>query len=526
MPLLSFAPFSVQYSMTFIDLAIVVISLVGVIAIGVLCGRGPKNTSSYLLGSRSIPWWAIGVSYMMSILSTLSIVAIPGEAYNNGLKLAIAQLFFPVFIIITFFLFIRFYFKSFIFTPFQYLENRFDTRVRTIAAGLFWLTRLVYVSLVLYSAAKVCEGAIGWPVLITICIVGAISVTYTTLGGFKAVVWTDLIQFFILGGGLVITLVVALQAVPGGLVGAWEFTNAHGRGFEATRDAGFFSFDPYVRLTLWLLILSPLASSLFANSADQISIQRLLGTKNYAEARRSMFVFVLLQLPTMLVLWIVGMAIFSFYGHQPEATRPVSGDLALFQFIGTQLPTPIPGIIMAGMLAAVLSTIDSATNSLATVATKDFYLRLFRETASEERQVDFSRVMTVIIGVSAIAGAVLLAVVSGGLEETILEASKVWISFSGILPPVFLLGVTSRRLGPTGAICAMLAGWLATLPVMGWYIWSRVYPDHGTVSYMITAAPPLCVTLAVGYAIAIFTPRQSVAKTDDLTLFTLRDNRV
>ncbi len=509
--------------MTLVDLAIVVISLAVVVGIGILCGRGPKNTVTYLLGSRSIPWWAIGVSYMMSILSTLSIVSIPGEAYNNGLTVAIGQLFFPVFIVITFFLFIRFYFKSFVFTPFQYLENRFDTRVRTIAAGVFWLTRLAYLSLVLYSAAKVCEGAMGWPVLVTILMVGVIGITYTTLGGFRAVVWTDLIQFSILGGGLITTLVVALRAVPDGLAGAWEFANAQGHGFEITRDAGFFSFSPYVRVTLWMVILSPLAASLFANSADQISIQRLLGTKSYAQAKRSMLVFVALQLPTMLVLWTVGLAIFSFYGHQPEAVRPASGDLALFQFIGTQLPTPIPGIIMAGMLAAVLSTLDSATNSLATVATKDLYLRLFRQSASETQQVDFSRVMSVAIGVTAVAGAMLLAIVSGGLEESILEASRVWISFSGILAPIFLLGVTTRRLGATGAICAMLAGWLATLPVMGWYIWSRLYPEHGTVSFIITAAPPLFVTLAVGYLIAAFSPRQPSAKIDDLTLFTLRE---
>ena len=526
MPLISSVWPSIQHTMTVIDLAIVVISLVVVIAIGILCSRGPKDTVTYLLGSRSTPWWAIGVSYMMSILSTLSIVAIPGEAYNNGLTVAIGQVFFPIFVVITFFLFIRFYFKSSAFTPFQYLESRFDTRVRTIAAGVFWLTRLVYLALVLYSAAKVCEGVIGWPVLATILMVGVISITYTTLGGFKAVVWTDLIQFFILSGGLITTLVVALRSVPGGLVGAWEFANANGRGFEVTQDAGFFSFNPYVRVTLWMVILSPLAASLFANSADQISIQRLLGTKSYAQAKRSMFVFVALQLPIMLVLWTVGLVIFSFYGHQPEETRPASGDLALFQFIGTQLPTPIPGVIMAGMLAAVLSTLDSATNSLATVATKDFYLRLFRQSASETRQVDFSRLMTVVIGVMAVAGAMLLAVISGGLEESILEASRVWISFSGILAPVFLLGVTTRSLGPRGAICAMLAGWLATLPVLGWYVWSRLYPEYGTVSFIITAAPPLVVTLAVGYLIAAFSPRQPSAKIDDLTLFTLRREHV
>lgn len=514
-----------EYAMGLVDLATVVVSLAVVVGLGIFCARGPKDTKTYLLGSRALPWWAIGISYMMSILSTLSMVAVPGEAYNRGLTLALGQVFFPFFIALTFFIFIRFYFKSFVFTPFQYLESRFDSRLRTIAAGVFWLTRLVYISLVLYSAAKVCQGAAGWPVMITIVGVGLIGITYTVLGGFKAVVLTDVIQFVILAGGLIVTLVVALQAIPDGLSGAWQFANENGRGFAVSPADGFFSFSPYVRLTLWLIILSPLVASMFANSADQISIQRLLGTKGYGEAKRSMLVFIVLQIPTMAVLWTVGLAMFSYYGHQPEALRPASGDLALFRFIGTQLPTPIPGIIMAGMLAAILSTLDSATNSLATVATKDFYVPLLKPGADEAQQVDFSKLMSVVIGVVAILGALLLALVSGGLEESIMEASRVWIAFSGVLAPVFLLGVTSRRLGAKGAIWAMLIGWLATIIVMGWYVWSRIYPENGSVSFIVTAAPPLFVTLAVGYLIAAFSARQPNEKIDDLTLFTLRKNR-
>jgi len=119
MPTSSSTSTSIEYTTTLVDLAIVLISLAVVMGIGIWFSRGPKNTATYLLGSRSMPWWAIGVSYMMSILSTLSIVSIPGEAYNNGLTVAIGQLFFPIFILLTFLLFIRFYFKSFVFTPFE-----------------------------------------------------------------------------------------------------------------------------------------------------------------------------------------------------------------------------------------------------------------------------------------------------------------------------------------------------------------------------------------------------------------------
>ncbi len=509
--------------MNVIDLLAVVGSLVLVIGIGLFASRGPKDTANYLLGSRSMPWWAIGISYMMSILSTLSIVAIPGEAYNNGLTLALGQLLFPVFVAGTFFIFIRFYFTSFVFTPFQYLENRFDSRARTVAAAVFWLTRLVYISLVLYSAATVCEGAIGWPVAMTIVAVGAVGITYTVMGGFKAVVITDVFQFVVLAGGLITTLIVAMQSVPDGLAGMWEFANQNGNGFAVSAEEDqFYSLSPFVRITIWTVFLGPLVASLFANSSDQISIQRLLGTKGYREAKKAMLVFIALYIPTMSVLWVVGMAMFSYYGHQPAEVQPERGDLALFQFIGTQLPTPIPGIIMAGLLAAILSTLDSATNSLATVATKDFYLPLIRKSATEEDQVRFSKVLSVVIGVTAILGALLLAVVSGGLEESILEASKVWIAFSGVLPPAFLLGMTSRRLSGRGVFIAMVVGWAATVVVMGWYVWTRLNPDGPQLSFLVTALPPLVVTLVGGYALAWLSPNQPREKLDDLTLFTLR----
>lgn len=506
-----------------IDLVVVVVSLVLVIALGIFCARGPKDTANYLLGSRSMPWWAIGISYMMSILSTLSIVSIPGEAYNNGVTLALGQMLFPVFVLITFFVFIRFYFTSFIFTPFQYLENRFDRRARTVAAAVFWMTRLVYIALVLYSAATVCEGAMGWPVWLTIIAVGMVGITYTVLGGFKAVVFTDVFQFVVLAGGLVVTLIVAMRAVPDGFAGVWAFAQENGRGFAVSAEEDdFYSLSPFVRITIWTVFLGPLVASMFGNSSDQISIQRLLGTKGYGEAKKSMFVFIILFIPTMSVLWLVGLAMFSYYGHQPEGVQPEKGDLALFQFIGTQLPTPIPGIIMAGLLAAILSTLDSATNSLATVATKDFYKPLFRKDATEEQQVDFSKRFSIFIGVFAIAGAILLSIVSGRLEESIMEASKVWMAFAGVLPPAFLLGMTSRRLGGRGVFTAMLAGWGATIVVMGWYVYTRMNPEGPQLSFLVTAIPPLVVTLVVGFALAWMTPKQPTEKLDDLTLFTLR----
>ena len=136
----------------------------------------------------------------------------------------------PIMALIAFYLFIRFYFKRRMFTPFEYLEARFDSRVRIMGSGLYLLTRIIYLALVLYSSAKVFEGASNWPVIRTILIIGIVGIVYTVMGGIRAVIWTDFIQFLVLVGGLAIVVVKAVSVVPGGVISSFKYAIDHGRG--------------------------------------------------------------------------------------------------------------------------------------------------------------------------------------------------------------------------------------------------------------------------------------------------------
>lgn len=495
--------------------------LATLLGIGAWFSREKGDTEVYLLGNRSMSWWVVGVSYMISLLSTMSLVAVPGEVYNHGLTLIIRNFVAPFAIVATFFLFIRFYFKTKVFTPFQYLEERFDVRIRVIASLVFWFSRLTYLSLVLFASAKVFEGASNWPVPLTIIVVGLISIVYTTIGGIRAVIWTDVTQFVVLAFGLGIVFAFALYDVPGGLPGAISYSFENGRGMDEVLDPAFYSFDPHLRITLWVIIIGIIGEAMFYNSSDQIAIQRLLSTSGYQQAKKALYTSVILGLPVACVLWLLGLAIFAFYGHQPEALRPASGDLALFRFIGQQLPSPIPGLILAAMLAAVMSTLDSGINSLATVATKDFYLRLFRRSASEAQQVRFSCRMTIVTGIFATTMGLVISQSSGSMGETMIEAGTIWGAFIGVIAPVFLLGVTTRSVGAVHALVAMVAGWVCTIPMIVWYLVSRYSEGLEPVSFMYVGIPSLVVPLLVGYFLAMFTPKQPRDKIDDLTLFTM-----
>ncbi|MAE67889.1 MAG: hypothetical protein CMJ18_26845 [Phycisphaeraceae bacterium] len=510
-------PATVEVGLHTSDYVVIALYTLVVLGIGFCFTRGKRDTDTYLLANRSVWWWLAGISYMVSLLSTISIVAVPGEAYKNGATMAIGNVIAPFAAIATFYLFVRFYFTQKTFTPFEYLERRFDGSVRVVGAALFWLTRLLYVAMVLYSSSKVFEGVSDWPVPLTIVLVGSVGVIYTVMGGIRAVIWSDLIQFIVLAVGIVVVVIKATAAVPGGVIGVIEFAQQQDHLLPGVTSQEFYSVNPYLRVSLWLIAASVLREFLFYHSADQIAIQRLLTTSSYRQAQRSMLTFVFLGLPVMFALWFVGLTMFCYYDRMPPALRPEQGDLALFRFIGSELPAPLPGLIVAAMLAAVMSTLDSGMNSLATVATKDFYLRLVRKAATEIEQVRFSRIMTMATGIFAIVAGLALSQIATSIEDTIIEASSIWGAFMSVLPGLFLLGVTSRRATSTHVLIATACGFATVGVMIAVYLYSK--NSDQPLSFMAVSPPGLIVTLVVGYGLALTAPRRSRSQMKDQTLF-------
>lgn len=502
-----------------IDYAVIACYLLIVVGIGAWFSRGERDTESYLLGGRSMPWPIIAISYLVSLLSTISIVAIPGEAYNHGLTQMLPALMLPFLTVGAFHLFVRFYFKSRAFTPFQYLELRFNAGIRALSAVFYLFLRTVYLGMALYATARVFEGASDWPKHHTILLIGVIGIAYTVMGGLRAVVWTDFIQFIVLAGGILLILIKIMSVVPGGAAGIVTFALEHNRGMPELTDPSFYSMSPYARLTLWGMLFIVLNDTLFGNCADQIALQRLLSTSSYQKARRSVYLYLAIILPVLGTLWFLGLAIFSFYHHQPAERRPVQGDLALFRFIATELPTPLPGLILASMLAAVMSTLDSGINSLATVGTKDLYQRFIRPDASEAGQVAVSRSLTLATGVIAILSGLALSRLTDETGESVLETSLMWLSMSVALPPVYLLGIFSRRATAGHALVTLLVGCLVTGAMICWYLWSQ--NTERPLSHLFVVVPGLIISPVVGYLVSRRSPRRPDSELKDLTLWTL-----
>lgn len=479
------------------DILFLIIYLLFITGIGLYFIRNQRTSEEYLLGGRRMPWLAVGISYMMAQMSTYSLVMVPGEIFNHGVSYFVPGLLFPLLALGAFYIFIRFYFRLNSFTPFEYLERRYSVSVRVLVVVMYLWTRLIYLSMVLFSTSKVFEGGAGWKPWFTILLIGVIAIVYTVMGGMKAVIWADVAQFVVLVVGFSIAVYYCIRMVDGGFAGAITYAFEHGHGMSEFGKSEFYSWNPYVRLSFWFISIGLLVEALMYSCADQISIQRLLSTSSYENAKKAMIVNTFLSMPFTFVLWFIGFAIFSFYSQYPDP-RVTSGDTAFFTFITTQLPSPFPGLLFAAMLAAAMSTLDAGLNSLSAVWVKEFHAKYISQSASESGQVKLSRYATIGVGFFVIFWGIIIATTSENLRQSVLEAAAIFQSFTFIIVPTFLIAVTSRRANSRLIWLNLSVCCGINLMMVVWYVLSNRShaPLSGPIS-LLWIIVPLTVTVLI-----------------------------
>lgn len=228
--------------MKFLDYAVMVAFLLAICAMGgvfktrrqkaaTVTGTGGAADDHMLAGGH-VPPWAAAISYVMALFSTHSLVSTPGEAYNYGLRKYVFEWIGPFTGLLFFFIFIRFYFSVKTFTPFAYLERRFDARVRLVVSSIYLFTRTTILAIILFSCATVFQAMAGWPVWKTSLVVGAVSIIYSASGDMKAIIWTHVLQFVVMCLGIGAVVVVCTMNVQGGAAGVIDYAFSHGGGFN------------------------------------------------------------------------------------------------------------------------------------------------------------------------------------------------------------------------------------------------------------------------------------------------------
>ena len=441
------------------DYSVFVVYLVGAVSVGLLFVKEQRTLKDYFLASRGMGSLMVAVSALAALFSGISYLGVPSEVYAHKATFVLFGLSFFIATPLTTLLFVPHFYQSRFYTAYQYLEERFSVQVRLLASSLFILRVLLWLALVTYAPALALEQVTGLPLWFSIICTGILTTLYTTLGGMKAVIWTDVVQFVVLFGGQIVILCVAIARIPDGLAGVYEIGRSGGK-----LDLSL-SLDPSVRVTLWGLLLGGAVINLVQLATDQVSVQRYLTATSLKEAQRALWQKLWLLVPVFIVFYLTGLVLYVFYQihGDPLATgRITTADQILPYFVVTEMPVGLPGLLVAAIFAATMSTISAGLNALSTATLVDFRQRLSHQPpATEEQQLKTARLLTLAYGA-------LVIVLAFGVSKlgALIEASNTAIGLvGGPLLGLFFLGMLIKRATAWGAVIGWFAGVVAVIPV-------------------------------------------------------------
>jgi SSS family solute:Na+ symporter len=478
------------------DHVVVALYLLVILGFGITCGRGQSRKEFFAAGG-SMGWFVVGLSVMATLFSSNSFVMYPSAAFGSSLRVGLTLVAVTLMAPVVVWVFIPVYTRLKCETAYEYLERRFHVSVRCLASGLFILLRIGWMASATFAASLVIASVAGIPQNVVILSLGVIAILYTMLGGLRAVMWTDVLQFFIFTATILLSVALLISKSDSGVSGIVD-TYFHGR------EGLVFDFTPSLTLKYgsWAILIGIFLEALSAFGADQVAVQRYLASQ---DERTSQLGFGL----NLLGMWIVipgllaiGVGLYSYFEHHPEQLRPVLQehfaataesmpptpaddvassvrranlqDRALPQFVRLHFPPGMTGLFLAALMAAVMSSIDSGIHSVTTAIVVDFRDRLRPRWKPEnpERDVFLIRVLILMVGTLSVT----LACFVGPLGDVFDIGKKTTAAFGGPLLAVFLLALFSRRTTSYSVFPATLLSACVTMFLIysrsGWFaVW-------------------------------------------------------
>jgi SSS family transporter len=514
-----------------LDVSVFVGYMLVLFGVGVYFTRQQKSLKSYLLAEQNVHWVIVGVSVLAALFSGITYLGAPAEMFFNGTGYILVSLTLIIATPITIIVFVPFFRKLKLYTAYEYLERRFDRRLQLIASGLFITRVICYVGFAIYAPALAIAAITGIPFWMSVLITGTMATIYTTLGGMKAVIWTDTIQFVVLCGGLILIFVLCMTKIPGGVHQAWDLARAD----HKTQFADF-SFSPFVRITFWGAMLGGLCNTLVQMVTDQISVQRYLTAASLHECKKALWLKLVLLLPVMGLVYLSGTMIYGYYKAMPmqvpafeaaasvpglyaknpgllsdltarskdhtppdmaqapgSANRPLKNDQLLPYFVVHTLPKPLPGLLIAAILGATMAVVSAGINSLATTALMDF-----RKRSSSPPTVLMAKTLTVVFGFAATMLALFVLAKLGPIVKAV---NVVMAVLGAPLLGMYLLGAFSRRANSLGAIWGAASGLTAALVV---FYAKTIFHLSADISFLWIGFAATVVTCVVGLVVSRF----------------------
>ena len=485
-----------------VNFTVLTVYLLSMVGVGLYFVRSNKSTDDYFRGGQKVLWWAAGCSIFATMLSSITFMAIPAKSYAQDLVYLIGNCMIFAVAPIAVYLALPFFRRIDATSAYEYLEQRFNRPVRLFASASFTLFHVFRMGIVMSLAALTLATVTPMTPAQCVLIMGVLSIIYCTLGGVEAVIWTDTIQTVVLLGGALCCLAVLLLGAEGGAADLVQTAWGDGK----LRLANLHLDPTNASLALWVVIVGGIGQNISSYSADQAVVQRYMTTPDQRRAARSIWFAAILAIPTSIVFFMMGTALYLFYKSHPEKLDPTfSTDQILPLFIANELPVGVAGLLVAGVFAAAQSTVSTSMNSTATTVVTDF-LRPFGWLSSERGYLRAARALT--LGFGALGTAIALVFVSPEIRSLFDQFVKIIGLFMGVLGGLFALGILSRRATGWGALLGALVGAL----VMG------MLPYYSGINGFLYAAIGLVVSFCVGYSASLLLPG-TVRDTTGLTIY-------
>jgi SSS family transporter len=440
------------------DLGLIVIYLIGITLFGLRFREkkdgDTRSLRSYFLADRTIPWWAISLSIVSAETSTLTIISIPGVAFAGDfgfLQIVIGYMIGRVMVAL---IFLPKYFRGEMLTAYQLINQRFGPTLHKVTAGLFLLTRAAAEGVRVFAVSIVVGIAIGTRDVLSIGIISALTLLYTFEGGMAAVIWTDVVQMAIYIGGTMVAIFTLGTHIPGG----WGQIHAVAGAMEKFR-LFHFAFNLTQSYTFWAGVLGGTFLTMASHGTDQLMVQRMLAARNLRESRLALLSSGVVIFVQFTLFLFIGVGLYVFYGLHP--TTFTSSDRIFPTFIVREMPIGVAGLLVAAILAAAMSNLSAALNSLSSTTVVDFYMH-WRPKADDRERMIISRASTVMWALVLFAVAV-YSVVAGGKGHVVEVGLSIASVAYGALLGVFLLGTLTQYATQVGAIVGMVCGFALNL---------------------------------------------------------------
>jgi solute:Na+ symporter, SSS family len=416
-----------------VDWVVLIVYALGMLAVGFYYQRRNKTSDDYMLGARRMGSWNVGLSYFATMFSAVSYLSMPGEMIKNGPMMWSFLAAFPFVYYVVSRLFIPFIMRLKISSAYELLEVRLGIKNRLLASSYFLMMRLVWMAVIIYMCAdKVIVPIMGWPehtALWVSIVMGVVTIIYTSVGGLRGVVVTDVLQTFVLFGGSLL----AISLIVHHLGGASNLIPSH----WPSHWAPWKFFDAGSRVSFLTAFISMFGWHVCTAGSDQMAIQRYLATRDTKTAQRMYFHSITSNIFIFVLLAIMGLAVMAFFQQNPqlipEGKNLITGaDLLFPRFMIVGLPVGFSGLVLAGLFAAAMSSLSSGINASCLVIIKDFILPFRTKVIADRDQMILGKYISVGIGLVV----VLLSLVIGYIKGNLLELTYKTINL--LTAPLFV----------------------------------------------------------------------------------------